>query len=68
MSTTTKNTPKFSPDIERHRMIPVPDAAAFKALSVDSFERHYGHLIRKVSPGRRGVKLGDLMDEAKTTT
>jgi hypothetical protein len=46
-------------DLERH--ISVPEAAALKGFSADTFRRHYGHLIRKVSPRRCTVKVRDLL-------
>ena len=48
-------------DLERH--VSVPEAAEFKNISVDTFKRHYSHLIRKVSPRRDAVKLRDLLAE-----
>jgi hypothetical protein len=50
------------PEVERRRMVTVPDAASFKCISVDGFKRHYGHLIRQITPRRQGVQLGDLLD------
>jgi hypothetical protein len=47
-------------ELERH--ISVPEAAAQKGVSEDTFRRHYGHLIRKVSPRRCTVKVRDLLD------
>ena len=43
-------------------MISVPDAAAFKSLSEDTFKRHFRHLIRQITSRRQGVRLGDLLD------
>lgn len=48
-------------DLEKH--ISVAAAAEFKNISVDTFKRHYSHLIRKVSPRRDAVKLRDLLQE-----
>jgi hypothetical protein len=48
-------------DLEKH--VSVPEAAEFKNVSVDTFRRHYSHLIRKVSPRRDAVKLRDLLQE-----
>jgi hypothetical protein len=47
-------------DLERH--ISVPEAAAHKGVSEDTFQRHYGYLIRKVSPRRRVVKVRELLN------
>jgi hypothetical protein len=46
------------------QIIPVPQAAAIKNVSVDTFKRRYPHLIREVSERRRGVRLGDLISDA----
>jgi hypothetical protein len=46
-------------ELERH--ISVPEAAALKGISSDTFRRHFSHLIRKVSPRRRTVKVRDLL-------
>jgi hypothetical protein len=52
--------PKLSAlDLERH--ISVAEAARLKGVSVDTFQRHYASLIRKVSPRRNVVKLRDLL-------
>jgi hypothetical protein len=55
--------PQYSAEIERQRVISVDAAAEFKGISPDSFERHFGHLIRRITPGRRGVMLGDLLTD-----
>jgi hypothetical protein len=41
----------------------VPAAAELKNISVDTFKRHYQHLIKKVSPRRDAVRLRDLLTE-----
>ncbi|MFZ2081290.1 MAG: hypothetical protein WAV38_32510 [Xanthobacteraceae bacterium] len=48
-------------DLERH--ISVPEAAEYLNISVDTFKRHYLHLIRKISPRREVVKLRNLLQE-----
>jgi hypothetical protein len=48
-------------DLERH--ISVPEAAELKGISPDTFKRHYGHLIHKVSPRRKTVKLRDALEK-----
>ena len=48
-------------DLEKH--VSVPEAAALKGISPDTFKRHYSHLIRKPSPRRSTVKLRDLLSE-----
>jgi hypothetical protein len=54
---------KLSLEMERRRMIPVPQAAEMKAISEDSFRRHFKHLIRQITPRRQGVMLGDLIED-----
>jgi hypothetical protein len=51
-------------DLERKRIVSVKQAAEFKNISVDTFKRHYSHLIKDLSPRRRGVVLGDVIDSA----
>jgi hypothetical protein len=41
--------------------IPVKKAAELNDMSEDSFRRHYSHLIRRVSPRRDAVVLGDAL-------
>lgn len=48
--------------LELKRKIPVLEAARLNNVSRDTFERHYRHLIKKVSPGRNVVELGDAID------
>jgi len=50
-------------ELERH--VSVPEAAAIKGISPDTFKRHYQHLIRKVSPRRNTVKLRELLADAQ---
>jgi hypothetical protein len=53
--------PKLSAlDLERH--VSVPEAAALKGISPDTFKRHFAHLIRKPSPRRTTVKLRNLLE------
>jgi hypothetical protein len=47
-------------ELEKH--VSVPEAAAIKGISPDTFKRHYSHLIRKQSPRRNSVKLRDLIE------
>jgi hypothetical protein len=48
-------------DLEKH--VSVPAAAELKNISVDTFRRHYQHLIKRVSTRREAVKLRDLLQE-----
>jgi hypothetical protein len=52
-------------DLERH--ISVPEAAALKGISPDTFKRHYSTLIRHPSPRRSTVKLRDLLTSKEDT-
>jgi hypothetical protein len=62
LSATATKLPQLSAlDLERH--VSVPAAAEHLNISVDTFKRHYSHLIRKVSPRRDAVKLRDLLQE-----
>jgi hypothetical protein len=47
--------------LERHQKIAVREAAALNDLSEASFRRHYAHLIRKITPRRDAVELGDAI-------
>lgn len=50
--------------LARKRSVSIRAAADFKNLSVRSFTRHFANIIRKPSPRRRTVLLGDLLDAA----
>ena len=47
--------------LERRKKIKVKEAAALNDLSEASFRRHYPHLIRKITPRRDVVELGDAI-------
>jgi hypothetical protein len=53
----------LSPEIEKRRLITVQQAADLKAISVDTFRRTFPDLIRKISPRRVGVRLGDVLKD-----
>ena len=62
LNLTTAKLPKLSAlDLEKH--VSVPAAAELKNISVDTFKRHYQHLIKKVSPRRDAARLRDLLQE-----
>jgi hypothetical protein len=48
--------------IERRRKIKVREAAAMNDLSEATFRLRYSHLIRKITPRRDVVELGDALD------
>jgi hypothetical protein len=50
--------------LELEKSVTVDEAAELKGISRDTFERNYGHLIRKPSARRRTVKLRDVLNEA----
>lgn len=52
---------QFTP-LELKRKISVQEAAALNSLSPDTFARTYRHLIKKVSPRRNAVELGDAIN------
>jgi hypothetical protein len=53
----------LAPEVERLRIVSVRQAAELKGVSLDTFKRHYAHLIRKLSPRRNGVRLGDVLGD-----
>jgi hypothetical protein len=63
MPTPRKN-PKveLSREAERRKKIPVKQAAEIAGMAEPTFRRHYGHLIKQLSPGVQGVTLGDVED------
>ena len=63
MPAPSDNRVALSPEQEKKCLIPVPQAAEIKAISEDSFRRHYRHLIRQVTPRRQAVMLGDVLEE-----
>jgi hypothetical protein len=60
----TKDTPALSP-IELERRVSVAEAARIKGISEDSFRRHYGHVIERVSPRRQAVRLKHAVSKKK---
>ena len=55
--------PELPSDLTRLRMVSLREAAEIRGVSVDGFRRHFGHLVRRVSPRRLAVRVGDLLDE-----
>ena len=47
--------------LELRRKISVRKAADLNDVSEDTFRRRYPHLIRKISPRRDAVELGDAL-------
>jgi hypothetical protein len=47
--------------LELRRKISVTEAARLNDISDDTFRKHYSHLIKKISPQRVAVELGDAL-------
>lgn len=47
--------------LAERRKITVKEAAELNAVSEDTFRRAYRHLIKKISPRREAVELGDAL-------
>jgi hypothetical protein len=48
-------------DLDLQRMLTLDEVAEFRGLSKDSVRRHYGHLVRRLSPRRVGMTLRDAL-------
>jgi hypothetical protein len=53
---------ELTPEHEKRRRISVQEAARLRGISEDTFRRHFGHLIEKITPRRNVVRLGDVLD------
>jgi hypothetical protein len=53
--------------LDLRRKISVKRAAELNNVSEDSFRRHHAHLIKKVSPRRDAVELGDALAVGTST-
>jgi hypothetical protein len=42
-------------------MVPLNEASVLAGISRDSLRRHYGHLIRQLSPRRVGMRVRDVL-------
>jgi hypothetical protein len=58
---TTATTSELTP-LERAKKIKVSEAAALNDLNERTFRKYYSHLIRRISPNRDAVALGDAID------
>jgi hypothetical protein len=47
--------------LELERIAPMREAVKITSLSQDTLERRYNHLIRKISPRRKGIRVRDLL-------
>ena len=62
MSTSTIYRVELTPEQQRRRKISLAQAVEITGLSEDTLRRRYGHLIKQLSPRRRGMNLGDALD------
>jgi hypothetical protein len=46
---------------ELDRILSIDEVVALSGLSRDTIRRHYSHLIRRLSPRRLGMRLGDAL-------
>jgi hypothetical protein len=61
-TTTREHAMSNNPDwLALRRKISVKEAAALNNLSEDTFRRRYTHLIKKISPRRDAVEVGDAI-------
>ena len=56
-----KSDQELSQSLELERLITIEKASEIVGISDDSFRRHYGHLIRRITPRRIGVRVRDLL-------
>ena len=52
--------------IELARIVSLAEAARIIGISEDGIRRHHSHLIRRMSPRRVGIRLGDLLEIGTT--
>ena len=57
---------QLTPEQERRRKVSLRQAEEITGLSEDTLRRRYGHLIKKLSPRRSGMDLGDVLDIGET--
>jgi hypothetical protein len=46
---------------ELDRILTIDEVVALSGLSRDTIRRHHSHLIRRLSPRRLGIRLGDAL-------
>ena len=56
-----KSDQELSQSLELERLITIEKASEIVGISDNSFRRHYGHLIRRITPRRIGVRVRDLL-------
>jgi hypothetical protein len=62
----TTETSDLSP-LELERVMPMAEASAFTTLSEDTLGRRYAHLIVRLSPRRRGMRVRSVLAIANGT-
>ena len=67
MSTPTIYRVELTAEQQRRRKISLAQAAEITCLSEDTLRRRYAHLIKKLSPRRSGMSLGDALDIGEST-
>jgi hypothetical protein len=48
--------------LQRRQKIRVADAARLNAMDEDTFRKHHGHMIKRVTTRLDAVELGDALD------
>ena len=56
-----KSDQELSQSLELERLITIEKASEIVGISDNSFRRHYGHLIRRITPRKIGVRVRDLL-------
>jgi hypothetical protein len=54
----------LTPEQQRRRIVSTRQASEILGLSEDTVRRVYPHLIKRISPRRVGIALGDVLDIA----
>jgi hypothetical protein len=57
----TKRRFQLPTELQQERIVSMTEAAEISGLSIDSWKRHYRHLIIRLSARRLGVKLKDAL-------
>jgi hypothetical protein len=62
---TVSGVPELDP-VELRKIIPLKRASELTSLSEDSLKRHHADKIRRLSPRRQGMSLGDALAIGKS--
>ncbi len=49
------------PELQLKRVLSLKEVSLLTSLSADSLHRHYAHLIRDLSPRRKGMTVEDVL-------